>query len=405
MKTLITLFFLLLSTANAFAFGSAHREPTPEQTLEEIYRPWGGPLRKLEQLLKPGKNYIVWIDVPAQHPVDIRSGDSFRKWLIATPLTEISVSHQMLAWSCLDKDGRAVTGATGMTGVNSNQHIQMMLRSFGLSFFFSTFTDAVLDPSAEVESTIVSNAQARGAAYIGFEVTREQCDAMQAFLADFVHRPQKPFTRYGFALDADKMEGGNCASFAAAMLKNADILTPVLPLFRRSISVLRWLMGGNLGAVKHTELPELPWLEGKQNPVAYVTLLTESWENPGDGLDSGKIRLVTMDPEKVLYAMKQFANVYLETLPENRRREEATYLESTPLGLRTVVSADFTGPNAREAALKTYTKFRIDDAFDPETASVGAAARNWVRQKMAGGFHLRRATVDAMPVLFLERDY
>ena len=381
--------------AAKFSGGETGQSPTPEETLQGIYQPWTGVLASLRQNLDPRRDYVVWIQVPAQHPLDLRSSEYFRRWINATPITEVTISHNMVAWRCHNSKGQVVEAATGMTGGNVSQDTQMFLDGYGLSVFFSVFTDGHLNPVSEVDSYITTNLQKRGAVFGGFEVSPTDCDNMMKFVQDFVHAPNKPYTRFGLLPNPEKMEGGGCVTFASALMNKAGIMQPILPNFYRNIRARRDLMGGNIDRKPaQAEAPETPWLNGVKNVVSPFRLVNTRWERS----DIPSVGLKLMDPEKMLYTLKQFGQAYLQQFSGKERVREADALENSPLKQRYVLSIDTI---SRPGQMDVYP---VDDSFDPEMAGIGHQSRNWFLSKLQQGYRIRRGQAAGMPVLLMERN-
>jgi hypothetical protein len=404
--TLVRALLLTLSLSATSAFARMDQEPTPapakltpEQILSGIYQPWTGPIAEMGKALRPDRNYIVWVHVPAQHPMDLRSAEMFRRWALATPVTELTISHNMVAFRCKNRDGQFVTGATGMTGASNLQDAKALIAGYGVSIFFATYTDGHLNPESEVDGYVTKNLAKRGVVFGAFEVTEDQCDAMQGFLSDFVHHPNRPFERFSNVGDPEKFEGGGCVTFASALMKKAGILDTVIPSFFRDFYVARYLMGGNLKPQADVEPPATPWLKGKRRSISFNLF----WSNPWDSAPTdfpGYEHLRQIDPEKMVYTLKQFAGAYLAgERNAGLRTAAAKKLAASPLGTRVVVDAN----NLADPPNLEFTNIPIDDSFDDEMAHVGALARGWFRAKAAEGFHVRMAQAVGMPVLLLEK--
>jgi hypothetical protein len=373
---------------------------TPGQILSGIYQPWTGPLAELGTTLRDGRNYVVWIHVPAQHPMDLRSSEHFRRWALATPVTELTISHNMVAFRCRSQDGRIVTGATGMTGASDLQEAKALIAGAGLSIFFDTYTDGHLNPQQEVGAYITKNLEKRGAIFGGFEVTEGQCAEMRGFLAAFVNHPRRPFERFNNVGDPLKFEGGGCVTFASALLLKAGQLASVIPSFYRDFHAARYLFGGNLAPTKDVEPFPTPWLKGARRSISFNLFWNNPWNLEPSGFP-GSVYLRQIDPEKMVYTLKQFAGVYLEGQRGAARSRDAGRIAASPLGPRISVS----GNNlADPGGFLEYTSTPIDDAFDGEMAAVGDLARGWFRAQVHSGSHIRLAQAAGMPVLLLERD-
>ncbi len=394
--------FLFAHAALARMDDSGPQGPTPrlspQQILSGIYQPWTGALHELEKTLHKDRNYLVWIHVPAQHPMDLRSSEMFRRWAIATPFTELTISHNMVAFRCRNKEGQMVTGATGMTGSSSLQEVAALLDGYGLSIFFSTYTDGHLNPEREVGDYINKNLVRRGAIFGGFEVSNEQCDSMRDYLSAFVHHPRRPFERFNNIGDPEKFEGGGCVTFAVTLLKKAGLLDTVIPSFYRTFSVARYLFGGNLWPVKKMEPYPTPWLKGAR----YSIPLSAFWNRPWNAVPVNfpeYVHLRQIDPEKMVYTLQQFAKVYLEGQGGSMRAREAKWLSTSTLGTRISVSAN----NLLGGPWK-YSRTPINDSFDPQMAETGRIARSWFRAKVKDGYRIRLNYAVGMPVLLLERN-
>lgn len=372
----------------------------PTGIYKSIYGPWTGSLTQLERTMLPDKNYIFWINVPPQHPMDMRSSEYFRRWMMAVPKSELSISHNMVAWRCKDASGKTVMGATGMTGQNDKQELKMFLKGYGLTVFLSTFTDGHLNSINEVNAYINKNLKKRGAIFAGYEVTQEECSAMQDFLHKFVDHPSKPYMNFGLLPDPEKMEGGGCVTFASALLQHAGLLHSVVPQFYRKIFATHYLMGGNLKPVVNTKIPSLDWLHGKKYRVRMSKLYHNRWDQE-NSVVPGFAEMNIMDPEKMTYSLKQFATIYLSQLPPTLRLQEEAIFASSPLGLRIVKSKNNIGTSNGAKVQISY--YPIDSTFDPQMNQIAEVARSWYKQKLDEGFHIRRSVAMGMPVLLLER--
>ncbi len=373
---------------------------SPKQVLAGIYKPFTGPLAQMKKNLRPDRNYIVWIHVPAQHPMDLRSAEMFRRWALGTPVTEMTISHNMMAFRCRNSNGQFEEGATGMTGASRLQEVKALLNGHGLGVFFGTFTDGHLNPQAEVGSYIAKNLQKRGVIFAGFEVTERQCNDMKEFLRQFVFHPRRPFERFNTIGDPEKFEGGGCVTFARTLMKKAGVLSPVLPMMDRNVSVARAMVGGNLKEVEDFEPMQTPWLKGKKRAISLNLFWSTPWEVEPSSMP-GRLYLSQIDPEKMVYTLRQMAAVYLENAPPEERQRNLRKLGAGPLRNRVVISANnLTDPGGPYE----WSRFTINDSFDPEMASIGSAARSWFREQVSSGYSMRMAEAVGMPMILLERE-
>ncbi|NJL24518.1 MAG: hypothetical protein HC902_04675 [Calothrix sp. SM1_5_4] len=156
--------FTVVIAAMAVSFSTSAEESvrkSPSEIQKSIYTPWSAPLSDLERLIAPKRDYVFWIHVPARHHLDLRSSDHFRQWTLATPTNEMSISHNMIAFRCRDRQGRLRQGATGMSGGSSHdQEKKMILGGYGLSLFLTTFTDGYLNSQAASRAALASESTA-----------------------------------------------------------------------------------------------------------------------------------------------------------------------------------------------------------------------------------------------------
>ncbi len=412
MTKIITLLTLILLPLNAYARADAPEarvfrgddgdndfpefplpSPGPEETWAGANLPWYGILRDVKANLAPDRNYLVWIHVPARHPLDLRTSDRFRKWIIATPPAEMSISHNMVAWRCRNGQGEMKEGATGMTGELAGQSGKMIERGFGLSAFLSVFTDGYLNPSIEVDQYVRNNLDERGVVFAAFEVTPEQCAGATGFLHDFVFHPRQPYTRFGLLPEPGKMQGGGCVTLASELMKRAGILDSVIPHFYRHLKARRALMGGNLPRVPvQTEPPAMPWLGTKKRKISLQRLMLTNWTTGlGPFVDFSQ-----MDPEKMLYALRQFGAVYLEQVPPEQYSQEKAALGRFPLSPRQTVGRNVS------LGKPHFVVTPINDQFEG-MSEIKAASQAWIRGKLNAGFGLRRGEAMGMSIFILEK--
>lgn len=366
--------------------------PDPATTIQGIYQPWSGTLKNLKKSLRADRSYVIWLNVPAQHPLDLRTGDNFRKWILATPETEMSISHQMIAWRCRADNGQMYEAATGITGEESKQSVRMINAGFGISTFLTTFTDGRLQPAAEVEQYVAQNHAKRGAVYTGFEVDDRDCRNMSNFVLDFAHHRNSPMYNYGSLVRPGKFEGGGCVTFASELMNKAGLLRSVIPSFFRQIQFREDLMGGNIDhAVNAITPPATPWLKGRTHTVSKLKLVSSAWKYPGFKMQT----MAQMDPELMLYVTKQFADHYVAGLSADARKKELAAYAATPLAPRTTTGKELFTPRERTPINDDYAGM----------AKIRDLTVSYIRAKKKEGFQVKRVWTNiGMPAFILEKD-
>jgi len=376
---------------NANASQDAY-EPTPSEMIEDFSQPWGAPLTELQPLMKRGKSYVFWLMVPPESPMDLRTPENFRRFIVGNTPFGGGISHNYVAWSCEGPGGRKLEGATAMSGESSGQSKKMILDGFGLTTFFSTFTDGYIDHTISVQDGLLDIGRKHGLATLGFEVSPNECGQMVSFLKKFARHPNKPYSRFGLTPDPEKMEGGGCVTFAMVLLKKAGIFPNVIPLLYRNLSAPRELLGGNMPLPTATEVPGLPWLGGRSHQISMNRMLSTAWI-PQDY----SVNLRVMDPELMLYAQKAIKDVYVGQFPARESAAEFRYFERTTLGPRATRSATGDGNSAGSARY-----IPIDNSFDPQMAKVQKATSDWALKQMRDGKTIQRGSILGHPVLLLQ---
>jgi hypothetical protein len=367
-----------------------HFAPSAEQTLQDLHEPWGKTLGELRPLLKDDRSYVFWIMGLPEMPLDLRSAEHFRRFLRGNGFFAGGVSHNMVAWSCRGKF--PVQGAAGMTGESYRQSRKMLQGGFGLTTFFSTFTDGFLQGSEMAEEAIGEISKKYGLAVLGFEVSHSQCESVLSFAEDFANAPNQPYLRFGLGGDPLKMNGGGCVNFAMALLQQAGILGEIPSHYYRNFSASEELFGGGLEVPAFTELPV--FARGLRKNIPLDTLLRTPWVK---GARNRSLSL--MDPELMLYTMKVIKKVYLSRLPEGEARAASSLLNGPGLGDRWVRSG-VDDPSSPE--IPDFRYYRIDSTFDEQTARVGTLASNWMQNELSQGKRVRLGTLKNQPVLLIE---
>lgn len=396
----IALYFVLLKTPSAFA-----HDPTPQYKLSNqevralVYKPWYGPLLELKRNLKPDRNYVAWILVPPHQEMDMRSGNDFRHSYLATPPDDFAIGHNLIVWQCKRKDGSHSEGGMAITGENYDQSKVMTKMDWGLTSLFTDFTDGEIEGTDVVNEELVDETKIQGFATVAFEVSQDSCENMLDFVDAYTLDPARPFSHFSNLQDPDKFEGGGCVTLARALLKRAGIFTNVIPLFGRNFVVNRKLLGGNIPAPDHISVPEWPWLNGKPHRVPPLKLIATNW----DGDDETGVPLTLMDPEVMLYSLRQLALAYLKTVPAEYRAQEENVFGRSPFGFRTVKSS--VGPlySVKKGYIAQHRLIPINDAYDPQLAEAGRQARLWLENAEQGGMQMRHMMVMKSPGIVIDK--
>ena len=361
-----------------------HYQPTAAETVRG-FSGWGESLQELNAFTKPNKSYVFWILSLPEIPLDLRSAEFFRRMLLANPFFAGGIGHNIVAWKC--SGSFPLQGSTGMSGESYLQTRRMLKSGFGLTSFFSTFTDGFLETSKTASDAIEKNAANYGLITMGFEVSASQCENLVNFAEDFANHPAKPYLKFGFVPNPLKMEGGGCVNFAMALLEKAGIWN-FTDMFYRNFKASKELFGGGLPAPEFTTLPDFSL--GIKKQIEQDALLSTPWLPGGQSL-----QLRIMDPELMIYALKIMKKVYFKSLPQGEALGSAW--EGASLADRWVTS----GVMDREGIINPR-RYRIDSTFDAQTARVGTTASSWMQEQLKAGKKVVAGKLMGSPLLLIE---
>jgi hypothetical protein len=377
----MALISLLISVSLAFAGAFPNKTPAeargayPRKHLlwDLIDRPWQGPLTQIRSHLPKGRSFLSWHMIPAAYPLDLRTAENFRRFVIATPLDTLTISHNMVGWRCVSPQGKVVEGATGSTGEADYQSKDLFQGGYGLTTFFAIFTDGTLNTSRDVSALLEENDSTLGFLGLTQEVSFEQCLQARSFVRSFALHPREPYRNFGLTPRPENYEGAGCVTFAMAVLAKAGVLKEVLPLFRRQIRATSFLMGGNLENLPHsTKVPTLAWLEGRPKHVSFGRLWTETWD-PWPTETNAPL-LSVLDPELMSFSLRTLALAAV-----GASQSSLTSIERSEFRERTIIAGD---NGDRSLKLKTYP---IRLGWDPQGDQVASATKGYWRKLKNSG--------------------
>jgi len=352
---------------------------TSQQYVQEINSGWQPSLRKLRNALNPSKSYMVIHVIEPSLKYDLRSANHFRKGLLSLGLAKLANSnlglgHVFTSWRC-EVNGRMVEGTTGITGELDKQFTKLLGGGYGLTSFYSHFTDGhlqtprLLDFEFDFAETMHT---------LAIEVDPAICQNAMGFVRDFVSHPNQPYTNFGPNLDPTKFEGGGCGSFGVSVLEKSGIFgeLPFWPALWRKIRGNPLLFGYGLRKVpEDTVIFDVADRKKSKRVINTLGLFAFNWndiENQGPVLNQ-------QDPELLLLFLKF---VYRMNLDDLRNDDRATL---AAFGKRQEFQ---------------YRKLKIDGAkqdidrnFDGKTADIFRLTNAWVNKLKASGYRARFGSI------------
>jgi hypothetical protein len=367
-------FFLIISAGFAWA------QQDPDELWADVNEGWGAPYSELAAHLPENKNFVIWSIIAPKDPLDLRKADNFRQNVSANGgKTEMSISHNLVAWRCELPDGSHYMGATGDSGETIGQTALMVKAGWGLTAFLATFTDGWLSTGFQTGGIFEERSQEEDIYSVAVEVSSQDCSKMIHFLHQFIYHPNHPYRNFGLRVSPEKFEGAGCVSFAAALMKKAGVLADLFKVSERSLWANVYHFGGNdLPLPENTKVPFIPWRAQKNKKVSIQEFFGSNWNA---GLKGVKLNLI--DPELLVWGIKNLSPELAAFPRKVRHTEEVTNVDHGP---------------------KQVTKMvPINDQYDKQAAKASQAARSWKSKMLNQGYHLKKLTLMGQPFLLFKR--
>lgn len=349
----------------------------------EINGGWSPGLRPLRASLKPDRSYLA-IHVVEPDPVyDLRSTEHLRKGILARGVLKlmnprIAIGHVFTSWRC-QVEGRAVEGTTGLTGETETQFFKMLTKGFGMTAFFTHFTDGHLQTPKLLEQEFSS---AKTLHTMAIEVSPEVCGNAMGFVRDFLTHPSRPYQNFGPNLDPTRFEGGGCGSFGVSILEKSGVFGRHLfwPHLWRKLRAPAELFGYGLEAPEDSKVFYVKPRNGKERDrVSIANLMRKEWvDHEGNGHD-----IRQQDPEMLLLFLKTVYHLNAGSLsPAFRARPEYAL---------------------RELKVKDQGMVQLNAGFDPAAAGIAAATKGWWQELKESGYRARMGKTSTFPAVILDR--
>ncbi len=355
-----------------------------ENYWQEINSGWSPNLSPLRASLRPNRSYMV-IHIVEPDPVyDLRSTEHLRKGIIARGILKlmnprIAIGHVFTSWRC-HRDGRMVEGTTGLTGETEKQFFKMLTKGFGMTAFFSHFTDGHLQTPKLLDQEFDS---AKVLHNVAIEVSDEVCSNAMGFVHSFLNHPSRPYENFGPNLDPTQYQGGGCGSFGVSILEKSGLWGKHLfwPHLWRELRAPLYLFGYGIDAPEDTKVFSVPeWDEGNErNRISLANLLRKEWVDT----DGGGFSVRQQDPEMLLLILKTLYRLNHSSLSAEFRQSD----EYQP----------------RTFKQKGGRSIEINSSFDPKAAGIAAATKSWWAEKKSAGYRARMGRTSNFPAVILDR--
>jgi hypothetical protein len=355
---------------------------------------WPANLAPIYNRLPQDRSFLISISRTPYSQMDLRSAESLRKSLRATPNEYLSdIGHNTYGWICSNIEGQRKIGFTSHTGELSNQIRSMVQYGWGLTPFITTFTDGMLrDPKENDKITLapfINSPEQRLFALV-VEVSDQECESAYRFTEKFSKiDPQTgrfPGQYFGLALDPYKFEGGGCGSTTVAALDQANFFGDASPYFWRDIKLAKRHFGfpKKSYSIPNALIPapiEAPWHSKNRNvPIAFLTM--QDWSS-----EENSFNLRLIDPEMMF--------LFYRTLMQEKIKQDLE-METTNIEQAQKINSSLERSMTHYHAVQykdsdpKYTKHLIDENFDPIAAAVVKSAKQWYQDKVDNDYYILR---------------
>lgn len=343
--------------------------------------------------LKRGRNYIVLIKKAPQYVFDFRTADRLRRSLMTMNTNDMDIGHAMVAWQCQAGRGRVDTGATGSTGEQQSQGMQMLRSGWGLSTFMSSFRDGYLNVPEEVEEVIEEANQAGRLRFLAMEVTNAECRKMLNWLKTYINHPKEPQRHFGLNLRPDKFEGSGCGSFAVTMLEQSGAFPAAMTAnVWRTLNVPTHLLGVGSKLPPFTDYyRSIPY---NQN-VFGGSIMSDYWSCRPGWAPCHKLRVA--DPEMIIHLISSYEKAAAALVGRSNVMfgEAGMSLKAKERRVRFI-------EDPMDRSPMTATQL-IDGHYDRQTAVMEGTALAALKRHLAQGGKLRPGRLMNVNGLIIEK--
>lgn len=260
----------------------------------------------------PDSNYIFLFVYRSASFIDWSGPSRLAKTTLASQITKkfnndaSSIGHAQIGWYCNDGKGNINQGATGQTGQNGNEGLDLIKAGWGLSLLDTVFNDGSLESSDEVKTKMKKAADHDNFAWLAIKTTNSACSEMNKFVSDY--DKSGAAINYGFPVNPLKFEGAGCTSFANAAFVKTDLNLPLSKAWVRHIKLPVKYMGKLSTPLEGTTPLELAKSkeEEKKVPMSEFILGDLSWAKDGEEYKDFNY----YDPELFYESLVHMENTY-----------------------------------------------------------------------------------------------
>ena len=343
--------------------------------------------------LKRNRNYIILLKKNPQYVFDFRTADRLRRSLMIMNTSDMDIGHAMVAWQCRNARGGMDSGATGQTGEQQNQGMQMLRSGWGLSTFMSSFRDGYLNTPEEAEEVIEEASQANRLRFIAFEVSSAECQKMLGWLKTYIKHPKEPQRHFGLNLRPDRFEGGGCGSFAVTMVEQSGLLPKgVTDNVWRTLNVPTHLLGVGSKVPPYTDYyKKIPY---NQN-VFGGSIMSDYWSCRPGWAPCHKLRVA--DPEMIIHLMTSYEKAAAQLIGRTNVMfgEAGMSLKSKERRVSFI-------EDTMERFQNTATQL-IDSRYDRQTLVMEQTAFDDLKRRLSQGSKLRHGRLVNVDGLIVEK--
>jgi hypothetical protein len=267
LKLLALAFFSFTLPANAFETGNGYQEiissdPESNYVFLFVYR---------------STSYLDW-----SNPSGLAKTTLFSQINRRLKGDASSIGHAQVAWHCNDGNGNITSGATGQTGQNGGEGLELVKNGWGLSVLDAVFLDGSLESEQEVVDKMKVADHNGNFAWMAVRTNYQSCNELENFVREY--DKSGAAVNYGFPVDPLKYQGAGCTSFANAAIARTNLKLPISEGWVRHIKIPLHHMGKLTEALPGTrplEVAKTP-AEIKKVPITDFLFKDIKWAQEGE---------------------------------------------------------------------------------------------------------------------------
>lgn len=293
---------------------------------------WPGSLEPLYSQLdkNPQKNYFVLLSRIPTLVLDARTENGYRNSVTQWGFAEqFHPGHVMVGWKCNSKNNPFVS-FVGFNGdvLTVNNQLQegipaLVKAGFGITTLFARYNDGFIERPDQLDSIFQevtelyyeNKPEKQAFKYIAtvIEISTQDC-------ADVVNKVNmfqgvlSAKSSFGLNLDAEKLEGAACNSFASSMMTEVQALKKLIPHFKRLLKFPSYMFGNTQVPQQNIVIDAKYQVVANGKKISKLKLAVADW-SPSSVDENVDFNFI--DSEMILLWQRQFLMANIQLWPNS----------------------------------------------------------------------------------------